>query len=214
MNIPGLLIEYIISGIVAFVWIIMLLFNIPSCRSMMTDYSGIITLLAIPSAYIIGMIIDMLAFTLVRKQKEKIKQKEIGRTEAQNIYSSIDIKELEQYMTKRHLTDKLIISLNMKDMGSLADEIKWRSSRDRIARGFIVNSFLIGVMTTITICVQYNSIHLENVLWIWYVIGILMSVITSWAFSRIWRQFEKLSFRFQILADIEIRQLLEMNEQS
>lgn len=206
MNIPGLLIEYIINGAIAFVWIIMIMFNFPELRVVLSQNSGIVTLLAIPSAYVMGMLIDNIAHALVYKAKNDIKLKEFERVDAEEIYFEMDKAELGKLGSERSLSDKLIIDLNLMNKEGLADEIKWRSSRDRIARGFIVNVFLIGLATTLNLCLQFYQGDGAAVssMWVGISIGLIMSIGLAYVFMKLWRRFEMMSFRFQLLTYIKV----------
>ena len=198
MNIPGLLIEYIITGALAFIWIIILLSNYPQSHGFLEENSGTVTLLAIPCAYIIGMLIDKLAFNLVRKYKERIKMKEIKADYAQKLYHGATKEELIALVETRSLTDKMTIDLLMDGKKELADELKWRSSRDRIARGFIINAFLIGISLTYTLCCG------EVCNWMGCVVGLAVSLFATYWVGQLWTNFEKLSFRFQVLAYLKV----------
>ena len=198
MNIPGLLIEYIISGAIAFIWIIILLTNYPSSHGFLEENTGVMTLLAIPCAYLFGMLIDKLAFNLVRKYKKRIKLKEINAEYAAELYEGATKEQLLKLVETKSLTDKMTIDLLLDGRKEIADELKWRSSRDRIARGMIINSLLIGLALTYTICCGevYN--------WLGCAIGLVGTLLATYGMSLLWTNFEKLSFRFQILAWIKM----------
>lgn len=198
MNIPGLLIEYIITGAISFIWIFLLLFNLTSLFDIFKDNSAILTIMLIPFAYLIGMVIDIIVYPLVRKLKRKIKTSEIENLK--QIYPDLDNKmELEKIIDVEHFTDKLIIDLHLNDKKNVVDEINWRSSRDRIARGMILNSLLIGLAITFSCQITNVSSH-----WLYSIMGIISSLVVTLFFVIIWKRFEKLSLRFQVLVKIKM----------
>jgi len=80
-NIPGLLIEYIISGALAFGWIAIFLIGSPILDIFLAEKGGLLIVLLIPLAYVIGMVIDMIVYTFVKPLKLRIRNKE--KTELQ-----------------------------------------------------------------------------------------------------------------------------------
>jgi hypothetical protein len=202
MNIPGLLIEYIINGIIAFFWIFLALFNIPEFSTFFENNSKTIVLFIIPLSYVVGMLIDGIALAMVKETKVYIKNKEITSKEVEKVYPCATTERLETLSKKKSLTDNLIIELNNKGKTQIVDEIKWRSSRDRIARGLIINSFLIGLMLTYTICNSGGSQAHCNCFC--YFTGFILSLGTAGIFWFIWMGFEKMSFRFQVLAYLKV----------
>lgn len=206
MSIPGLLIEYIINGTVAYVWILLILSNFPLIQNLLAGYSNIIVLLAIPCAYVIGMVIDMIAYRLVKKSKTKIKESEINDDKLKEVYSDAEKEELNKLANEGNVTDKLVIELNIENIEGLINEINWRSSRDRIARGFIVNSFLIGLATTFSGSLWFWSCYESDILGLSLVIfiGITASIFIAYIVRIIWKNCEKLSTRFQFLTYIKV----------
>jgi len=211
INIPGLLVEYIISGTVAYIWILLIIFSFPSFQNILSSHTTIITFLAIPFAYVLGMVIDMIAYILVRESKDKIKEGEINKIESKKpeikfLYSESEKKELSSLIKRKSLTDRLVIELNANNFDGLINEINWRSSRDRIARGFIVNSFLIGISVTLNCSLWFYNSYETNTLGIAAVIfiGIVISIFIAYLIRRIWKNCEKLSLRFQFLTYFKV----------
>ena len=121
MALPGLLIESLINGAIALIWIL------PLWPKQFDKLQGIDILLLAPITYIIGMYIDLLAFLLTKWPKTQlrkyIEKKYKMRTEK---YSPGDTKKAQVEIFSK--------------CPELAKELITRSSRDRIARGMIVNS--------------------------------------------------------------------------
>ena len=120
MTLPGLLIEYLISGTIALIWLVPLLasFNIDAMESIPLPLMAV-------ALYIVGLTIDFLAYWMVKPLKAFLRRKawrENGEgREARN--SSVD-REIQ-------------FSLYAPE---LAKEVAMRSSRDRIARGAVANA--------------------------------------------------------------------------
>ena len=120
MTLPGLLIEYLISGTIALIWLVPLLasFNIHAMESIPLPLMAV-------ALYIVGMTIDFLAYWMVRPLKGVLRRKAWRKYgeggEAPN--SSVD-REIQ-------------FSLYAPE---LAKEVAMRSSRDRIARGAVANA--------------------------------------------------------------------------
>lgn len=137
---PGLLIEYLITGTVALFWLSKLIAP--------TNFQNdpVLTLLLIPSAYVLGMVIDLLAFILFLIPKYRI------RNEIDNLYK----------VSKRvsRVTRRVFI---IKESPELAEELEKWSSRDRIARGFFIN--------LLAICSVYQVSYLATILLLVFVFG-------------------------------------------
>jgi len=121
MQLPGLLIEYLISGAFALLWILVLLVT-PGVEIPMPRSSKLWPLL-VPLLYVLGMLIDYIASIAVYPLKQRIKRR--------------------VRILSNHDTTKLWIK-----SPDLAREIAHRSSRDRVARGAIINIFF---LTTILV---------------------------------------------------------------
>ncbi len=120
MRLPGPLIEYLINGSIAMIWIF------PFIQPKLCYYKEALIIL-IPIIYVIGMFIDLLAFGLTKFFKQKLRmlveKRYMGTTNDYfpGIGKEMKIKILTKYP-------------------ELAKEIETRSGRDRIARGMIINS--------------------------------------------------------------------------
>lgn len=125
MALPGLLIEYLINGSIALLWILQLVKPVELSKIDMGE-----TLFLIPIAYVLGMFVDVLAWLLTRPLKN-----EIRRRAAQTVLESTD----GQYtlsQLKLFWKEKVEIEKSYPDLNS---ELSSRSSRDRIARGTFLN---------------------------------------------------------------------------
>lgn len=121
MALPGLLIEYLINGALALVWLYPLLkgYDIPAPP---VAYLAVYAL----GLYFVGMVVDIAAWLATRSIKHRIRQqvaKKYGFTEQERSGSSHD------WQVKFGLYAP-----------EIAKESAMRSSRDRIARGAIINS--------------------------------------------------------------------------
>src|SRR5882672_6349564 len=63
MALPGLLIEYLINGSIALIWIL------PFIRQELNGFKDFSSVILIPVAYILGMYVDILAFILTSYPK-------------------------------------------------------------------------------------------------------------------------------------------------
>lgn len=147
MRLPGPLIEYLINGSVAMVWIF------PYIKPHLEAFKdGLIIL--IPIIYVIGMFIDLLAFGATKWAKKKIRKqvekKYLGKKNAYypGVGKEMKIKVLTQFP-------------------ELAKEIETRSGRDRIARGMIINSgFFLLLSDKIPISLGVVLLLLSIIMWI------------------------------------------------
>jgi len=124
--IPGLLVEYLITGVCALLWVMPL-------TGVNAESLGINPLYLAPGVYVLGMLVDFVAMVSVTKIKYRIRNKAQIRRGISEIHASGD-------NSKR----KVKIELYAPD---LAQEAERRSSRDRIARGTSVNAILIAIFS-------------------------------------------------------------------
>jgi len=167
MVLPGLLIEYLVSGAIAFAW----LFPILQSKLMRIDTPFLPV--AFLLLYVLGMAVDYLAWILTRIPKHWI------RAWVYRKYRS-NGESLKQSGTLRQAK----ISMYAPD---LAKELAMRSSRDRIARGSVVNSIL---ATVFLLPLQIG-------------IPLVVSAIFIWA------GFERLSYGFELCAEQVVDEKLQ-----
>ena len=153
--IPGLLIEYLISGLAALLWLYPFLPNIIKGNN-----AGLVLL---PLLYVVGMIVDFVAYWITLWPK-------IGIREFANRRKGVE--------TSSTSLRKAYILLHSSD---LWDEIEKRSSRDRIARGALINILPIMFVHNDLVSIQ---------------IGSMIFVV----FCLIWTWFEYQSYVFEISA--------------
>ena len=179
MNIPGLLIEYFITGSVACIWLIPLFSNFKAQAIFTSLPQGVISLLLLPLLYIIGLGLDMTSGFLVNSfgWKRKIRDKEKERFKAK--YGVMPDAELHTMMLWLHNAE-------------LGKGYEIKSSRDRIARGTALNFAIASVVVPIS---AYIFLPLTEVVIIFIVFSIL-----SILFYGIWRKCEASSHRYKLTA--------------
>ncbi|MGK7883410.1 MAG: hypothetical protein AB4057_02150 [Crocosphaera sp.] len=193
MNIPGLLIEYLITGSIALIWIIPFLniFGI-SLVTYTSLLGNIISLVAIPFIYIVGLSLDMITTWIIMKLecKKKIKEK-------------ID-KEFEKHYPKEY---KKIENreFSIENIWLYSSEIgkgyETRSSRDRIARGTVLN-FIIAAFI-IPICAYPSILSFTSL------ITFIIFLVLSGLFYLIWKECEARTYRYRLYI---LRLILELEE--
>lgn len=179
MNIPGLLIEYFITGSVACIWLIPLFSNFKTQSIFTSLPSGIISLLLLPFLYIIGLGIDMISGFLIDKFGWKRKIRDNVKERVKTKYGVIPDEEL----------GAVSIWLHSAELGK-GYEI--RSSRDRIARGTALNLAIAAFVVPVS---TYRSLPLAEVVMIFIVFSIF-----SILFYGIWRKCEARSQRYKLTA--------------
>jgi len=163
MNLPGLLIEYLINGAIALIWLSQ---TVIFSKITDIDTAGM-EILLIPIAYVIGMFVDYIPWILTNPIKKYI------RTNARLQLSKELSFDPDEYRDR--WTEKLKIE---RDFTDLNKQIEGRSSRDRIARGTIINLILITIF-------YWTSIHVYGILFI-----VLAFVI--------WYKFEKHNYSYEV----------------
>jgi len=185
MNLPGLLIEYLIVGAIALIWIGVIFSDIDTSFLNKTDSQ----LFLIPMAYVLGIFIDFIAWIVTKPIKKIIRNHAIGVVRDAMLEQDISFNENDY---KHYWNEKITIEKSYPDLNK---ELSGRSSRDRIARGVVIN------LIPITI-VFWSNIH---------VYGILAIIIAS----LMWIRFEHYNFFYELRAVHSIRNesILEINKQ-
>ena len=161
MAIPGLLIEYFVAGTIVLTW----LRQVPSVNSYLESIPAPYLPAAFLLLYVLGMAVDFCAWGITRYPKRWVRRpiyRKYRHTDAEDTQSGT----LRQARIALHAPE-------------LAKELALRSSRDRIARGCIVNAILA------TIFVLPLPIGL---------------FITAFAIV-VWISFESLSYRYELCAE-------------
>ena len=70
MNLPGLLIEYLINGCIAIIWIIKIV-DVQSFPAMVNE----LNLLLVPIIYVLGMFVDYVAWVVTKPVKRIIRRR-------------------------------------------------------------------------------------------------------------------------------------------
>jgi len=161
MALPGLLIEYLVSGAIALTWLLQL----PALHDKLFGLPSAFLPVAFLLLYVVGMVVDFLAWNVTQYPKRWI------RTLVYRRYRGSDAIDRESGTLRQAR-----IALYAPD---LAKELAMRSSRDRIARGCVVNSVLAGCFVLP-----------------WWV-GVLVSTFAI----VIWASFERLSYGYELCAE-------------
>jgi hypothetical protein len=167
MTLPGLLIEYLVSGALALPWLIV----ISGLNVNREVPNWQLPLLAV-ALYVMGMMIDLIAFVLLKPLKWRLRKRIAKRL-------GIEHKSAVGSAAAR------LVRL-MKYSPEIAREVSARSSRDRIARGVVINAAL-----TVVVLWQFVS-------W-WFAALICLATLGMWLF------FEANSYVFELRADEAIR---------
>lgn len=141
MALPGLLIEYLVVGSMALLWLLPLA-DISFKGSIPFDKAAALA----PAIYIIGMFIDFTAFVLVtRFPHRKYSVKALARW---YVRRKPDIKNIEENVFKegygRSSRGTIWLYLHAPE---IIREVQARSSRDRVARGALVNIIIMWVIS-------------------------------------------------------------------
>jgi hypothetical protein len=133
MNIPGLLIEYLIIGGVSCLWLLPLLLWLGVFPTSESDVlKAIAPVIAVPFLYVMGLMIDIPTEKLIERRKDSIRKK--MRKEFYDKFKC----------SKSIIADKIDFATVevMYLSQDLGKESEMRSSRDRIARGTFLNLFI------------------------------------------------------------------------
>lgn len=127
MALPGLLIEYLIVGSLAFAWLYPIL-----KRAGLDSITPSNLPLIVLGLYVVGMMIDFYAFILLRPIKQLVRARADKRYRLTNTSG-----------WGRTAARAAKFSLHAPE---IAKEVQMRSSRDRIARGAFINAVLATVL--------------------------------------------------------------------
>jgi hypothetical protein len=187
MQLPGMLIEYLITGSCALIW--MWVFSKVLGKEVPSVSDARLVLL-IPAIYVVGMIIDYLAHGLVEfivKWVERLKKKTKSlRTSTTNRQSETQIGKKRQPKLGSGSVARAYVFLQSSD---LTKQYEMRSSRDRVARGAFLNAILLTISLTIFCPCSNPYLPLQITL----PAGLLLSGLCF----AMWCRFERLTSRFQ-----------------
>ncbi|TVL97298.1 MAG: hypothetical protein CV087_22510 [Candidatus Brocadia sp. WS118] len=192
MQIPGLLIEYLINGSVALVW----LFPLIASAGLLPNKidTPIAVVVVIPALYVLGMVIDAAANFIVKHHKELIRKR---------IYKKLSVSEDQwQKFGGYRIETKLI--LHAPELARVGEK---RSTRDRIARSSILNVMLATIIFTVFGFIQKDS----WLILLLYLIGGAILIFFCWA---MWARFQAASFAYEIIAFQTLEAKLEQENKN
>lgn len=191
MPLPGLLIEYLVVGSMALLWILPLLG---------IDVSGQIELgsaaALAPTIYILGMFVDFIAFALLSQlptKKYSIKHMirlAVNRRLDLDKNNNCDSTNVFYENGNRNSAAHIWLSL---ENSHLFNEVKERSSRDRIARGAFINILILWLLSATAHSTVL--IDLTNLQWLAASIFSLL----------VWITLELNSYRFELRVGSELK---------
>jgi len=164
MTLPGLLIEYLITGGLALIWLYPLLKRFELTAEINNSYLALYAI----GLYFLGMTIDIIAWAATKPIKQIIRKRDREK------YGFTD--DNPSGSSHRRQAKFAIYA------PEVAKESATRSSRDRIARGAIINS----IMATIFVLPVF--------------IGIVFIVISF----VMWVAFERISYAYELSAEKEV----------
>ena len=176
MVIPGLLVEYFINGALAIIWLYPLYTKLITTSTFVSYLNADKPMLAIvlaASIYFIGMTIDIIAWASTRRIKKRIVRKKV-----------IDKHFKGERVDTNSISREVMLAVYAPDV---AKESAMRSSRDRIARGAIINSIIATFVFAI----------LTGHPWLSIAAGVIFTIICF----RMWIGFEKISFEYELNAE-------------
>jgi hypothetical protein len=198
MNLPGLLIEYLITGATAGLWLLLLFHRAypDLAAEFRLDRIDPKTLaFLVPLAYVIGMIIDYVSrfvasavdFLIVRcaiwPLRRRISARIPNRT---SMYQKLK-KLIEPPERKRAPLSQHEIMLVSTELGK---QLEIRSSRDRVARGAFLNS----IVATGVLYYYYSvDVHPPVSLQVILFGGLGLSAVLF----AMWRRFARLTYKYQ-----------------
>jgi hypothetical protein len=150
VSLPGLLIEYLITGAVAIVWIWTLASAVqPGSQLNLKDFGAAHVTLAVPLAYVLGMVVDYvgrLLATAIRRGVADPVNCRLGPAIARHVPAGwVAIHEFLAAGSKPSVAPLMQAEILIKST-ELGKQYEMRSSRDRIARGMLANvtAFALG----------------------------------------------------------------------
>ena len=185
MTIPGLFIEYLIVGALALIWIYRL---VPDdwASKLQPAHLPILAL----GLYVVGMVIDFFAWILTSYIKSGLR----AWAEGGHIYTPKELVKIlkgggDKFKRGSITSRQIYLAIHAPEA---AREAAMRSSRDRIARGAIINSILF------TIFALPNRKY----------IGLLMILI----FFMMWVNFELSSYSYEMRAEQLVKEKIKSNK--
>jgi len=185
MQIPGLLIEYLITGSVALIWLVPLLSM--SGVSLQGCDGAVIALFA-PGLYVVGMIVDSIGWFVLRPQRRRIRQR---------VYEGHDFGGGKVFDRDPRF---------LVHVPELAKANEMYSSRDRIARG----AFVSVVVATIVHATRFGGLGMLSLCAACVVIGAAVSLV-CWG---MWARYQRASYEYEIQAFLAIEEKLRLEREA
>jgi hypothetical protein len=172
LQLTGVLVEYLVTGAIALTWLLPLLHSIGfDVRS----FGGGIWAALLPGIYILGMTVDSTARFLLSTHRSAIKSR---------------VNTAQEAVGDHDVEVELLVAAP-----ELAKGFQIRSSRDRVARGLVVNAALGVLMAPLT--AHALSVSFGKLVLFW---------ITTAVFAVLaWRRFERLTTEFGTAAVTRLR---------
>ena len=167
MALPGLLIEYLVCGAIALAWLW------PLLQASLPKIDPTLLPVALLLLYVLGMAVDFLAFFLTLLPKRWIRSR-VARRYLGTALGNQKSGTLRQAKIALYAPE-------------LAKELATRSSRDRIARGSLLNAILATIFF---------------LPWKFGVLLVLFSLV-------LWAGFEQLSYGYELCAEKVLDEKLE-----
>ena len=160
MALPGLLVEYLVVGSMALLWFLPLV-GISINGEIPLGKAAALA----PAIYVLGMFIDFIAYILVSKLP--VKKYSLKSLVHKFISNKPDIKNIENNIFRsgvgRSSRGTIWLHLNASD---LVKEIESQSSRDRIARGALVNILIMWFLVNIELVTKVlPTVAMTNTHW-------------------------------------------------
>ncbi|WP_172329525.1 hypothetical protein [Mangrovicoccus sp. HB161399] len=157
---PGLLIEYLVNGAVALIWLLPLLRRISGLELVLPDGNAAgAVLMLLPLVYGLGMVVDRLAKLLTGKvPAQTLSLQWLASLRPEHRAHRFDALPVErnpfyrgpaatpEQRSAQMLARARVLGILYGKHGDLAAELTGRRSRDRVARGFAVNFLLAAVL--------------------------------------------------------------------
>ena len=182
MQTPGMFIEYLINGSVALMWVLPILrvLGIPTPKETAT------IALFLPGLYVIGMIVDYGGWLISRPYKKRLRDK--------------TLKELGlSYEAARGLQPKVFIYAP-----DLAKASEMRSSRDRIARGTLINV----LFTTVVLATLSSNVGISLSPQLIIFVGLIAGVVCA----AMWIRFQTLAYSYELRSMVAIEEKLRLDQ--
>jgi hypothetical protein len=190
MQLPGLLVEYLINGVISLLWVM------PTGIILGVEVNKFDTttaLILLPALYLMGMLIDFLGSRTLSWYKRRIMQEiqeEIKKTTG-----------VKQEYDEHYIEAKLKLY-----SPELAHAVEMRSSRDRIARGSAIN-FLLATIVWTTFLARQGRLDIAIAC---AIVGIILIAIDI----NMWARFQSSSYSFSAVSLITLEEKLKREEKS